>query len=490
MGASSNPGPTQPLHRSSFNYSASTDLQRQKSTKQLISRYESMSVSPGKEPTPRRPMHRHENGGSLETPTKMAVNQAGQKDKSPIRQSFRNLLSVIKKTTTGLSKRRSDDRLYLLKSGQSYDGPPDVPAKDIPLLDERGPLQNPRNKKISGQLLYLSHSHIRSDSGGLAWVSCTANLKGNKILVSWFTPLGDPCIHEITLARCSDIRSLSLRYMDSEEASLLPSTGGEELKVFEILFEGRAREKFAATSVKDRANWISGIWDTILPSQESKDVTTESSPSKFLTASHTQVSEQVESPIPTPLPILSPLLSPTYPEGSAPPVPLKPSLPTLMIPGKLGNPFSKLPSPAGFTPISPSVYSPVSRPVSSTSCRSASPSVANLGQLSVVKQRLAQIERNHPQSQNGIHGSPVSQGSQLKEFIKRSRFRWSGKLHKLPQNCERSDRHKEYPWWRDKLSNCATTCCWSGSSHPRNGRISQLYKRHLAGTSGAIIRST
>jgi hypothetical protein len=261
MGASGNPVPyTQPLHRSSVSYNASTSLQRQKSTKQLISRYESMNVSPGKEPTPRRPMHRHENGGSLETPKKVAANQAGQKDKSPIRQSFRNLLSVIKKTTTGLSKRRSDDRLYLLKCGQTYDDPPDIPAKDIPRVDELEPLQNLRDKKISGPLLYLSHSHIRSDSSGLAWVSCTANVQGNKILVSWFTPLGDPCIHEITLSRCSDIRSLSLRYLDPEEASLLPSTGGEELKVFEVLFEGRAREKFAVTSIKDRANWISAIW--------------------------------------------------------------------------------------------------------------------------------------------------------------------------------------------------------------------------------------
>lgn len=155
--------------------------------------------------------------------------------------------------------------------------------------------------------------------------------------------------------------------------------------------------------------------DAILPSQESKDVPTESSPSKLLTASHIQVSEQVESPIPTPLPILSPLLSPSYPEGSAPPVPLKPSLPALTIPGKLGNPFPKLPSPAGFTPISPSVYSPVSRPVSSASYRSTSPSVANLGQLSVVKQRLAQIERDHSQNpQHGIHASAVSQKPQLK----------------------------------------------------------------------------
>lgn len=154
-----------------------------------------------------------------------------------------------------------------------------------------------------------------------------------------------------------------------------------------------------------------------MPSQDLKNVPTESRPSKLLTAPHIQVSEQVESPIPTPLPIPSPLLSPTYSEGSAPPVPLKPSLPALMIPGKLGDPFAKLPSPSGFTPISPSVYSPVSRPVSSASYRSTSPSVANLGQLAVVKQRLAQIERNQPQSpQHGIHGSAVSQGSQLQGY--------------------------------------------------------------------------
>ena len=71
--------------------------------------------------------------------------------------------------------------------------------------------------------------------------------------------------------------------------------------------------------------------------------------------------------------------------------------------------------------ISPSLYPPtVSRPGSvspigstagstfSNSSRASSPSVANLSQLSVVRQRLAQIERNHSQlsssSQSGFSG--------------------------------------------------------------------------------------
>jgi hypothetical protein len=62
------------------------------------------------------------------------------------------------------------------------------------------------------------------------------------------------------------------------------------------------------------------------------------------------------------------------------------------------------------TPISPSIYAP-SRPVSRTSTTTqsccGSPSIANLGRLSVVKQRLAQIERNSSQSSSSGLTSPM-----------------------------------------------------------------------------------
>lgn len=63
------------------------------------------------------------------------------------------------------------------------------------------------------------------------------------------------------------------------------------------------------------------------------------------------------------------------------------------------------------SPVSPSVYA-TSRPSSRTSTtgtqsRSNSPSIANLGRLSVVKQRLAQIERNSSQTSSSGLTSPM-----------------------------------------------------------------------------------
>jgi hypothetical protein len=49
--------------------------------------------------------------------------------------------------------------------------------------------------------------------------------------------------------------------MEPEEQALLPAQDQSgDPKVFEILFSGKESQKFAATSVKDRAAWVSAIW--------------------------------------------------------------------------------------------------------------------------------------------------------------------------------------------------------------------------------------
>ena len=58
-------------------------------------------------------------------------------------------------------------------------------------------------------------------------------------------------------------RSLAPADMDEAERRLLPSE--PEWKVFELLFEGRPRERFAARSLTERATWVSAIWYAEVP---------------------------------------------------------------------------------------------------------------------------------------------------------------------------------------------------------------------------------
>ncbi|KAF8904409.1 hypothetical protein CPB84DRAFT_1772964 [Gymnopilus junonius] len=222
---------------------------------------------------------------------------------------------------------------------------------------------------------------------------------------------------------------------------------------------------FAARSVRERADWISAIWDAILPHEKSNG-----QHSAVIPTDNTRTLP-VQSPIPTPLPRMSSLLDPSLSGRSLPPLPTnalldpskdtKPSnlhldlselkgpfSPSIYPPtsGVVSAPettvsyFSLADKPGNLHPllrvdtsttsvrkaggsnssvvISPSLYPPTYRPGSvspiastarstlSSSSRSSSPSVANLSQLSVVRQRLAQIERNHSQlsSQSGFTG--------------------------------------------------------------------------------------
>ena len=149
----------------------------------------------------------------------------------------------------------------------------------------------------------------------------------------------------------------------------------------------------------------------------------------------------IESPTPTPIPKVCALLSPSYSDRSLPPLPPKATLPPLIIPDnslqipstptKLGGQQHLHPDTFSPTspPISPSIYPPTSsigspNPLSSISpapispigvSRPNSPSINNLTQLSVVRQRLAQIERNHSElsAQSGLSraSTPVSPSS-------------------------------------------------------------------------------
>ena len=192
-----------------------------------------------------------------------------KKDKGllPIRESFRNLLSVFK---------RSKPTLKDLPPPRSARAPAPSPGKSEP-AGARGrdglTLQIPQSglgasdkiicispveahKGKAGSLLYLSR--IPGSDLPPIWMACSAQLHSTHILVTWDTPQGNPSPRLVPFTACTDVRSLTPADLDPVERALLPA--GQTWKVFEIIFEGRAGEKFAANSLTERATWVSAIW--------------------------------------------------------------------------------------------------------------------------------------------------------------------------------------------------------------------------------------
>ena len=253
MGATPSPG---------YHYDSS-QLYHQNSTKLLINRFEMLGTPPLPETPPlargkstRKQQYVYDYNQptvSLHTPdNKLKLHK---REKSPIRQSLKNLLSVLKKGTIRLSK-KSDDKL-----GVPYVGPQSKEEESKGSSSEWPTNQvksksRPSGKKQTGSLLYLA-----GEQGSLAWTTCNATLEGNKIVLASFTPNMDLYVREIILSHCADVYSLSHVQLDADEAALLDAVAdGGKMQVFEILFKGRSREKFAAKTVRERAGWISAIW--------------------------------------------------------------------------------------------------------------------------------------------------------------------------------------------------------------------------------------
>jgi hypothetical protein len=254
MGATPSPG-------SRHQYDSS-QLYHQNSTKLLINRFEMLGTPPPETPLARgKSTRKHQyvdykqTTVSLHTPDDKL--KPHKRDKSPIRQSIRNLLSVLKKGTIGLSK-KSDDKLGVPYVGpQSKEEESKSSSSEWPINQVKETSKSRSSgKKQTGSLLYLA-----GEQGSLAWTTCNVTLEGNKIVLASFTPNMDLYVHEIILSHCADIYSLSHAQLDADEAAMLHAVAdGAKMKIFEILFKGRSREKFAAKTVRERAGWISAIW--------------------------------------------------------------------------------------------------------------------------------------------------------------------------------------------------------------------------------------
>lgn len=259
MGAGTPSVGAQPLSDHKDRYSPKL---HQDSTKLLINRFEILGTPPLPEASPlsrakstRKRQYVYDAANSLFTPDDQLKQY--KKERSPIRQSIRNLLSALKKSTSGLS-RKSDGKLVMGHPSKEEENKDSAKLSLEWAINQAEETSKPRHrtKKQTGSLLYLT-----CDQGSLAWTTCNATLEENKIVLASFTPNMELCVHEIVLSHCADIHSLSLAQLDADEVTLLDAVAdGGRMKFFEILFEGRSKEKFAAKTVKERAGWISAIW--------------------------------------------------------------------------------------------------------------------------------------------------------------------------------------------------------------------------------------
>ncbi|KAF8894104.1 hypothetical protein BD779DRAFT_1798013 [Infundibulicybe gibba] len=231
---------------------APVSLRHNKSTKQLINRFEALNSNqiPNSRIIGRARLAA--SNSSKAGPT--LTSQKQKLDKLPIRESLRNLLSVFKK---------GKPRLDLKPKTHEYQ---DTGLPEVSRPTNKEQLVPPR---FSGPLWYLPSELSLDHATPHAWVNCMVTLEGGRLSISAPTDsMGAiPMLHIVSLSHCTDVRSLAPN-MNGEEYHTLPTHNeGEDLKFFEILFEGRAREKFAAYSNHKRADWISAIWDVVLLSR-------------------------------------------------------------------------------------------------------------------------------------------------------------------------------------------------------------------------------
>ncbi|SRR6266702_1138650 len=242
------------------------DARCRRSTKELIKRFESISadnspVSLSGNGTRSTPGRIHRGNPSLFTPPAKV-----EKKTSPLRQSFRNLLSVFKKGKR-LGKEKSN-------GAPSEPEPPVERVSSGPLKRENEPdpftfdgggpssriCASPTYSLHRGPLLHLSPPAPASSILPV-WITCDAALHGSHILLTSATTQGIQSTVVISLRACTDIKSLAPDEIAAEQRALLPAMeGSTDPKVFELFFDGKESQRFAAPTVKDRAAWVSAIW--------------------------------------------------------------------------------------------------------------------------------------------------------------------------------------------------------------------------------------
>ena len=247
------------------------DARRRRSTKELIKRFESMSVDNSPKALPAHgmrgtPVRNHRTDIGLFTPRTQV-----EKKTSPLRQSFRNLLSVFKKGKR-VGKEKVEPYIYPKETGPSF--PDERLSKISPRDKYESDLFTPNGGSLgsrictsptyslhTGPLLHLSQLASASSPILPVWIPCDAVLHQSHILLTSATAQGIRRTDVVSLRACTDINSLTSGDIGAEQRALLPTMeNSADPKVFELVFDGKEKQRFAVPTVKDRAAWISAIW--------------------------------------------------------------------------------------------------------------------------------------------------------------------------------------------------------------------------------------
>lgn len=246
-------------------------LIRRGTAKELIGRYQSMEDDALSYRTSTTPTSETKSTRRRQMPRGGSVSPDKDKKRSPIRQSIRNFLSAFKTKKSGASRENLGRHLSVPESMYDAGDGFEAFSSDAPLGSASArlevdtghrhvaPCTTPISPRNTGPLLYLS-APTSSDTHPV-WVSCTATLHSRHMLIITGSAQGHPSTEMLPFSKCIDVRSLSMNDLEPDERSLLPS-GPElnEIKIFELIFEGRQSERFAAKSVAERAKWVSSVW--------------------------------------------------------------------------------------------------------------------------------------------------------------------------------------------------------------------------------------
>jgi hypothetical protein len=250
--------------------SGPNDVRRRRSTKELIKRFESMNAdnSPrawSAHVTRNTPVRPRLAGTDLSTPPARA-----EKKTSPLRQSFRNLLSVFKKGRRFGKEKLESYSVPTAEPSSLHKQMPSNPSEEErepdPFTVDSGGLgsricTSPTHSLHMGPLLHLSISASSSPSILPVWIACDAVLHGSHVLLTTTTTQGIQSTAVVSLRACTDVKSLAPGEIGAEQTALLPAMeNSTDPKVFELVFDGKENRRFAAPTVKDRAAWVSAVW--------------------------------------------------------------------------------------------------------------------------------------------------------------------------------------------------------------------------------------
>jgi hypothetical protein len=212
-----------------------TTLQHRPSTKELINLYETTTVRrsnshmPDKTSSPRTP--KKSSSLSLDGP----VPELPLWRRSPIRDSFRNLLSVF-----GKKSKKKGLVTTELEGTEAFNPPERDPTAPIIPTTLR-----------EGQLLYIT-----PDANPPIWKSYDATLTPPYLVLN-HTLHPHPPPRRIHLAECLEVHSVAANKIPPD---VTPVINGIIAHVFELEFEDGRKEMFAVPSVRERGGWVSALW--------------------------------------------------------------------------------------------------------------------------------------------------------------------------------------------------------------------------------------